>query len=239
VDESLILLTPEEACACGVRTKGKAGGVGSEAEEAEPAESSLEARLEKAMAEPDYEREETFRYLKEFKKRKRLGLEHTFECQEEAREKARAAVERMLDGDAEKSARESERTMNEEAMVESAGVGIAYVKDENGKLVKRRASAKRRTSARSRTPTDVIRIHDVDYVQDETGELVPYVPPPPQQFARKDRARASKNRDRRHGRRWYAKRLLAIAEGNVTVSKEQCQALLAFGRLKGWHRRSR
>jgi len=179
------------------------------------------------VAEPDYEREETFRYLKEFKKRKRLGLEHTFERQEEAREKARAAVERMLEEGSERSVREKEATMSEEAMVESAGVGVGYVKDENGKLVKRRASV------RSRTPTDVIRIHDVDYVQDETGELVPYVPPPPQQFARKDRARASKNRDRRHGRRWYAKRLLAIAEGNVTVGKEQCQALLAFGRLKG------
>jgi len=143
------------------------------------------------------------------------------------------------------SARESEGTMNEDAMVESAGVGIAYIEDENGKLTKRRTTVLNRTPARRKTPTarrtpaDTIHIHGDVYVQDETGELVPYVPPPPQPFAPKDRARASKNRDRRHGRRWYAKRLLAIAEGNVTVSKEQCQALLAFGRLKGWHRRSR
>jgi len=198
----------------------------------------LETRLEKAVAEPDYEREETFRYLKEFKKRKRLGLERTSECQEEARERARAAVERMLEKDPERSAPESEGTMNEEAMMEGAGACIAYIEDKNGKLVKRRASAKRRTSASRRIPADDIG-DDIPYVKNENGELVPYVPPPRQQFARKDRVRASKNRDRRHGRRWYAKRLLAIAEGNVTVSKEQCQALLAFGRLKGWHRRSR
>ena len=34
-------------------------------------ETSLEARLERAMAEPDYEREEIFQYLKEFRSRVR------------------------------------------------------------------------------------------------------------------------------------------------------------------------
>jgi hypothetical protein len=55
----------------------------------------------------------------------------------------------------------------------------------------------------------------------------------------RNRARASETRDRRHGRRWYAKRLLAIAEGNATPTKKQLTALLTLGRLNGWHRRSR
>ena len=51
---------------------GLVGSVGSEEEEAERADSSLEARLEKAMAEPDYEREEIFQYLKEYRKQERF-----------------------------------------------------------------------------------------------------------------------------------------------------------------------
>jgi hypothetical protein len=85
-------------------------------------------------------------------------------------------------------------------------------------------------------------IHGQAYVQDENLELIPYVPPSPparRQFAQKDRARASETRDRRHGRHWYAKRLLAIAEGNETPTKKQLTALLTLGRLNGWHRRSR
>jgi len=230
-----------------VGAMGAVGVVGSEseeveAEEDEAADSSLEARLEKAMAEPDYEREEIFRYLKEFRKRKRLGLEQTFERQEEAREKARAAVERMLEEDAERSARESEGTMNDEAMVESAGVGIAYIEDENGKLTKRRTTVLNRTPARRKTPTarrtpaDAIHIHGEVFVQDENGKLVPYVPPPPGQFTEKDLERVSQKRDR-YTRAAWDKELRAIAEGRLTMTKEQFQALIAYGRFKGWNRR--
>jgi len=56
VDESLIPLTPEEAGA----GDGWRSGFGSgRSGRADSSRAALEARLEKAMAEPDYEREET------------------------------------------------------------------------------------------------------------------------------------------------------------------------------------
>jgi hypothetical protein len=78
VKESLKLARQAKEPCDRVPTVGIVGAVDSEAEEAEEteeaerADSSLEARLERAMAEPDYEREETFQYLKEHRKRKRL-----------------------------------------------------------------------------------------------------------------------------------------------------------------------
>jgi len=91
--------------------------------------------------------------LKECKKRKRF--EHRLEREDEVREEARATVERILQEEAERSARESEGTMSEQPMMESVGVGIAYTTDETGKLVKRRPSARRKTPARRRTPHPV------------------------------------------------------------------------------------
>src|SRR5215813_9772227 len=154
------------------------GTVGSEAEEAEEteeaeqADSSLEARLERAMAEPDYEHERTFQYLKKYKKQKRF--KQRLERQDEAREKARAAVDLILREDAERSARESEAAM------------ISYIEDGSGKLVKQR-----------RTPAG--------------------------RFTLQDRDRADKNRVR-YTRASWRKRLLAIAEGDETVTREQFQA---------------
>jgi hypothetical protein len=181
------------------------GTVGSEAEEAEEtkepeqADSSLEARLERAMAEPDYEREEIFRNLKEFRRQKRR--EQRLERQEQAREEMRVAMDQILQADAERSARESEGATREntfgEAMAKTTDVGISYVEDENGRLVKKRTAVLRRTPLRN------------------------------------------KNRDRRHSRIWYAKQLLAVAEGRLILTKEQYHALIAFGRLKGWNRRQR
>ena len=174
-----------------VGTIGMVGTVGSEAEEAEEteeaeqADSSLEARLERAMAEPDYEHERTFQYLKEYKKQKRF--KQRLERQDEAREKARAAVDLILREDAERSARESEAAM------------ISYIEDGSGKLVKQR-----------RTPAG--------------------------RFTLQDRDRADKNRVR-YTRASWRKRLLAIAEGDETVTKEQFQAFVLYGRCRGWHRR--
>src|SRR5215813_2514059 len=230
-----------------VPTIGTVGQVGleaeeAEAEEAEAADSSLEARLAKLEAEADSpftetelaERERKFRYLKEFRKRKRF--EHRLDRQDEARAEMRAEVDRIPREEAERSTRESEGTMSEEAMMESAGVGIAYLEVENGKLTKRRTTVLRRTPlrkmpARRKTPADGIR--DDIYVQDETGDVVRYVPPP-RRFTQADRERVNKNRDRRHSRIWYAKQLLAVAEGRLILTKEQYHALIAFGRLKGW-----
>jgi len=232
-----------------VGTIGIVGTVGSEAEEAEETEeaeqidSFLEARLDKAMAEPDREREEIFRNLKEFRRQKRRG--QRLERQEQAREEMRVAMDQILQADAERSARESEGATREntfgEAMAKTTDVGISYVEDENGKLVKKRTAVLRRTPlrkmpARRKTPADGIR--DDIYVQDETGDVVRYVPPP-RRFTQADRERVNKNRDRRHSRIWYAKQLLAVAEGRLILTKEQYHALIAFGRLKGWNRRQR
>ena len=222
MDESLIPLTPEETSAWGAANRRErlfSFAPSVELTLEKPVlETALQARLEKAMAEPDYEREEIFRYLKEFKKRKSLGLEHTFERQEEAKEKARAAVERMLEEDAERPARESEGTMSEETVMESAGVGIGYFEDENGKLTKRRTTVLRRTPTRKKTPT-------------ANGDS------PARQFTRADRERVNKNRCR-YTRAAWLKQMLAIAEGRLTVTKEQFQAFRDYGRSRGWHRRS-
>lgn len=152
-----------------------------ETEEAEQADSSLEARLERAVAEPDYEREETFRYLKEYRKQKRF--KQRLDRQYEAREEMRAEMDRILRNDAERS-RESEAAM------------ISYIEDGSGKLVKQRRTPARR-------------------------------------FTQQDRDRADKNRVR-YTRASWRKRLLAIAEGDETVTREQFQAFVLYGRCRGW-----
>jgi hypothetical protein len=191
------------------------GGAEPEAEEVEAADSLLEARLERLEAEVSSpftetelaERERKFRYLKEFRKQKRL--KQRLEREDEARETMRAEVERILREDAERSALESEGTMSEQAMMESAGVDISYGEDANGKLVKRRASARRKTSARRRARHPV------------TAE---------------DRERIDRNTDR-HTRAWYARELLKIHAGKVKPTKAEREALFAYGRLKGWNKK--
>jgi len=172
-----------------VGTIGMVGTLVSEAEEAEEtverADSSLESRLERAMAEPDYERERTFQYLKEYKKRKKF--KQRLERQEQAREETRAEMDRILRNDAERS-------------WESEGAMVSYIEDGSGKLVKQR-----------RTPAG--------------------------RFTQHDRDRADKNRVR-YTRASWRKRLLAIADGNETLTKEQFQAFVLYGRCRGWHRRS-
>ena len=136
-------------------------------EEAEPADDSLDARLERAATEPDHEREEIFRYLKEFRRQKRRG--QRLQRQEQAREDMRAEMDRVLRED-----QERRQTASGEAVAETPGFGIDYVEDKNGKLIKQRTSAKRKTPTARRTPAGVIHIHDEIYVQNEDGELVPY-----------------------------------------------------------------
>ena len=101
-----------------------------------------------------------------------------------------------------------------------AGVGVGYIRDENGKLVKKRTAQ----------PDDI-------YVTDENGELVPYEPPGPRRFTEEDQARCDRARARRHTRVWYDQTLEAFIEGRLTMTKEQYHALITYGRFKGWHRR--
>ena len=179
--------------------------------EAEEAEAELETSRER---EPSFEASEngfderkmTFEYLKELRKQKRLG--EKLERLREMREKAEAEVNRLLEEDAARS-REAERTLSGEAAVENADIGIAYVENETGKLVKQRASARRKTSARRRVPHPI------------TAE---------------DRERIDRNTDR-HTRSWYNKTLEAVIEGRLIMTKEQCHALTVLGRSKGWNRR--
>jgi len=50
----------------------------------------------------------------------------------------------------------------------------------------------------------------------------------------RDRAR----RRTHHTKAWYCRQLLAVASGELCLTKKQYQALLAFGRVRGYHRRS-
>src|SRR5215469_11149191 len=86
----------------------------------------------------------------------------------------------------------------------AAGVGIGYVRDENGKLVKKKAAQS-----------------DDIYVTDENGELVPYEPPGPRRFTEEDQERCDRTRDQRHTRSWYNKTLEAVIEGRLTMTKER------------------
>jgi|SRR5215469_1587777 len=61
--------------------------------------------------------------------------------------------------------------------------------------------------------------------------------PSPNPFTEEDRQRTRKTRERHHTKRWYEKQLLAIANGDVVPTKEQHDALLAFGQGRGWNRR--
>jgi hypothetical protein len=117
-------------------------------------------------------------------------------------------------------------------MAKTAGVGIGYVEDENGKLVKKRAGV------RSKTP-DVFNVCGVDYVYDENGRAIPYVaapPPDPKPFSEADRERVKQTRDR-YTRGAWSKMLRDIFEGRIKVSREQLQALLTYGRAKDWNRK--
>jgi hypothetical protein len=96
---------------------------------------------------------------------------------------------------------------------------ICYAKDENGKLVKKRIA------------------REDFYTRDENGEVVPYVPPGPRRFTEEDRERCDRTRDLVHTRQWFNQELLKIAEGRVKVSWERYQALITFGRSKGWHQK--
>ena len=98
-----------------------------------------------------------------------------------------------------------------------AGVGIGYVRDENGKLVKKKAAQS-----------------DDIYVT-ENGQLVPYVPPGPRRWTQEAQERCDRARAQRHTRSWFDKQLLDIWEGRLKVTREQYQALITFGRRRGWN----
>lgn len=108
-------------------------------------------------------------------------------------------------------------------MANNASEVISYVEDGNGKLV--------RSPARRRSPAE--NIHEEMYVSDENGDLVPYVPPP-RRFTQKDRERADQSRTRYTRSKW-CRTLLDFAEGKVSMSKQQFQAHLVYGRSRGWH----
>src|SRR5215469_4134350 len=50
-------------------------------------------------------------------------------------------------------------------------------------------------------------------------------------------SRSAKRHKRHHTKRWYERQLLAIANGELIPTKESHQALIAFGRVRGWNRR--
>jgi len=60
----------------------------------------------------------------------------------------------------------------------------------------------------------------------------------PKPLTEEERQRIRERRATHFTRRAYDKRLLAIANGELVLTKKQHQALLALGRSKGWHRRS-
>ena len=62
--------------------------------------------------------------------------------------------------------------------------------------------------------------------------------PSPKPFTEEDRQRVRERRKRHHTNRWYEKQLLAIASGELVPTQEQQKALIAFGRARGWTRRS-
>lgn len=55
-------------------------------------------------------------------------------------------------------------------------------------------------------------------------------------FTQEDKQRVRERRQSHHTRRWYEKQLLAIANGELSPTKEQHKALLAFGKGRGWNR---
>jgi len=61
-------------------------------------------------------------------------------------------------------------------------------------------------------------------------------PPSPKPLTEEARHRIRARRTPHFTRRAYDRRLLAIANGEVVLTKKQHQALLAFGRSKGWNR---
>jgi len=57
-------------------------------------------------------------------------------------------------------------------------------------------------------------------------------------FTDEDKQRVRERRQRHHTRRWYERQLLAVAEGRLVMSNKEYEALIAFGRVRGWNRRS-
>jgi len=49
--------------------------------------------------------------------------------------------------------------------------------------------------------------------------------------------RTRERHQRHHTQRSYEKQLLAIANGEVVPTNKEYKALIAFGRVRGWHRR--
>ena len=73
---------------------------------------------------------------------------------------------------------------------------------------------------------------------DEQGNFVGELGEPRKPFTEEDRQRTRERRQRHHTRREYEKQLLAVANGEVILTTQQYRALIAFGRVRGWNRRS-
>src|SRR5215469_1127337 len=61
--------------------------------------------------------------------------------------------------------------------------------------------------------------------------------PSRKRFIQEDRQRVREKRQQHHTRRGYEKKLLAIANGELVMTNKQYKAFIAFGRVRGWHRR--
>lgn len=75
--------------------------------------------------------------------------------------------------------------------------------------------------------------------QDEPGQLVPSPPSPKRsrrRLTKKERERERARRKKHHTKAWFERQLLAVASGELVMTQQQYRALLAFGRVRGWHR---
>jgi len=194
-----------------VGTVGSVGQMGLEAEEAEPAESPSEFSADPEWAAELRRRQKTFEYLKQHHKRKkgeRRGM---------TKAEMNAEVKRALDEDAKRQA-----IFQQQAMFR--GVGIGYFKDENGKLIKRKAPKKRSVPRRAPVSGKAPAPRKAHVRASRT-------------MSQEDLERIYRNRDQRHTRFWYARQLAAFIDGELKLSREQYHALLSFARMRGWNKK--
>jgi len=55
-------------------------------------------------------------------------------------------------------------------------------------------------------------------------------------LTKEERESERERRKTHHTRAWYCRQLLAVASGELVLTKRQHQALLTFGRVRGYHR---
>ena len=180
------------------------GQTGLEAEEAELEETDP-ALDESEWAAELSRRQGAFEHLKQHHKRKSLKERGSTSAM-------KAELIRALDEGAKRQAMFQRQA-------DFPGVGIGYVQDSDGKLIKRKARRKKSVPRRAPASASAPRKARVRASRPMTQE---------------DRERICRNRDQRHTKFWFARQLAAIFDGELKLSREQYHALLTFGRMRGW-----